>query len=64
MPPIPDKLRDPATLELIFHAALTRRDWPAVEAALHILVVVDPHRCRELMSICRVALLLAQEENT
>lgn len=57
MPPIPDQL------ELIFHAALTDRDWPAVDAALHILAVIDPRRCRELTDICRVALLLAREGN-
>ena len=59
-----DPLDDPATVELIFHKALAVPDWRAVEAALHRLAAVDPRRCQELTSICRVALLLAQEGNT
>jgi hypothetical protein len=53
-------LKDPATLELIFHAALTARDFPAVEAALRLLAVADPARCRELIHLAKLALLVAE----
>lgn len=55
-----DPLKDPATLELIFHAALTDRDWRAVEAALHLLAVVDPRRCADLVHLTKIALTIAE----
>lgn len=54
-------LKDPATLELIFHLALTERDWPAVDAALRLLAVADPRRCQGLIDLTRVALMLTEE---
>lgn len=52
-------LDDPATLELILHAALRDRDWVGVDAALRRLAVVDPRRCRELIDLVRLALAVA-----
>ena len=51
--------KDPATLELLFHAALGDGDTRGVEAALRLLAVADPHRCRELIDLTRMALIVA-----
>lgn len=52
---------DPATLELILHAALEARDMPGVAATLRLMAGCDPRRAATLLEVVNVALALRSE---
>jgi hypothetical protein len=57
-----DPLRDPDTLERIFHAAVRDSDVEGVGAALRLLAVVDPRRAERLHGALRYALAERRRE--
>ena len=54
----------PAACETIARNALKAGDMRAVDAALHVLAVKDPHRAQELVDLMKVALAMSDAEET
>lgn len=55
---------DAATLELVFHAALSAGDSLGAIGALKLMVPVDPRRAALLLDLLRLSLAMAQEPET
>ena len=51
-------------LEAMFHAALSAGDVEGVEAAIRVMVTVDPHRASELWDMLELAVSLAQGQRS